>query len=99
MCCGDGEVLLECSILVFWSVGVAVMVLVATEDLFGGVLFGFGGGDAPTTFLVAYGGDGVQLWRWLGVWWLCLGWWCLTELVTWWGFGRVSFSGLELLRW
>jgi hypothetical protein len=64
-----------------------------------GVLFGFGGGDAPTTFLVAYGGDGVQLWRWLGVWWLCLGWWCLTELVTWWGFGRVSFSGLELLRW
>jgi hypothetical protein len=37
MCCGDGEVLLECSILVFWSVGVAVMVLVATADLFGGV--------------------------------------------------------------
>jgi hypothetical protein len=33
-----------------------------------GVLFGFGGGVVPTTFSVAHGGDGVKMWRWLGVW-------------------------------
>jgi hypothetical protein len=33
-----------------------------------GVLFGFGGGAVPTTFSAAHGGDGVKMWRWLGVW-------------------------------
>jgi hypothetical protein len=46
-------------------------------------VFSFGGGVAPTTSLVAYGGDGEKMWRWFWEYGVVFGWWCLAELVTW----------------
>jgi hypothetical protein len=56
-----------CCSVRFWSVTLVCIFGCCSVGCSWG-LFGFGGGVAPTTFLVAYGGDGVKMWRWLGVW-------------------------------